>query len=442
MIFNRFHLNVILLATLMGITSFVFVWTLGRDYLVIGKFWIVVLWLIELIVLIRYVNKTNSSLLLFLNALKSSDSLRKHRNADALGQLNLSYNQIIEIVKQTRLDQHSQYLYFQHTLEHISTGIISFKKNGSIDLFNRAAQKILNTNKLENINEIEGLSAQLGQMKDGKDTLIHLKNPPSEQRVLIRASRFILMNEEITLLSMQNIKKELDTEEQNAWQKLIRVLTHEIMNSIGPMKSITNSTLSLYLKDNSTKKAQDISDEIIEDTVLGLQTINERQRGLMSFVRSYKRLLKVPAPVKGDLHIDELFQKLEQLFREDFSNNKIRATFNIDKAVGSINADETLLSQVFINLIKNAMEALEGLVDKRIEVSAYCIEDTCHLEVSDNGKGMSEEVKSQIFIPFYSTKSEGDGIGLSLSRQIILAHKGDITAISEPGQGATLSFRI
>ena len=446
MVFNRFRLTVTLLSILMGVTSFIFVWTLGKDYLIIGKFLIVMLWFIELLILIRFVNKTNSSLSIFLDALKSSDFIPKQENADSISKLNLSYNNIIEIVKKARLDQQTQYLYFQYTLEHISTGIISFKDDRTVDLFNKSAQKILGIEKLETIDDLNQISTSLGEslrkVKVGKDQMIHLKNTESEKRVLIRASRFVLMNEEITLLSLQDIKTELETEEISAWQKLIRVLTHEIMNSIGPMKSITTSTLNLFRKNNITKQAQDINNEIIEDTVLGLQTIQERNNGLMNFVKLYKKLLKVPIPVIHNLNIKELIQNLEQLFKDDFSNKGINITFTISNDAEQIYADETLLSQVLINLIKNAIEALENKVDKLIVVNIYIKNKTYYIEVTDNGKGMSEEVKSQIFIPFFTTKEEGDGIGLSLSRQIILAHKGNLIVDSEPNKGSKFTIKI
>lgn len=446
MVFNRFRLIAILLSVSMGLTSFIFVWALDKDDLIIGKFLIVVLWFIELQTLIRFVNKTNSSLSIFLEALKSSDFIPKQENADSIDKLNLSYNSIIEIVKKARLDQQTQYLYFQYTLEHLSTGIISYKKDGTVDLFNKSAQQILGIRKMQKIGDVgqikADMSLNLQNIEVGENKLIHLKSAESERKILIKASRFVLMNEEITLLSLQDIKTELDIEEHNAWQKLIRVLTHEIMNSIGPMKSITSTTLNLFRKNNITKKAKDINDEIIEDTVLGLQTIQERNKGLMNFVKSYKKFIKIPLPTKQNINIEELFQNLEQLFKDDFFNNKIEATFFINKEMESFEADKTLLSQVLINLIKNAIEALDNSKNKRIKLNAHTIDSKCHIEVSDNGKGISDEVKSQIFIPFYTTKKEGDGIGLSLSRQIIHAHDGNITVETKLGKGSKFTVKI
>lgn len=446
MVFNRFSLIVIILSVSMGFTSFVFVWALDKDYLIVGKFLIVVLWFIELQALIRFVNKTNSSFSIFLEALKSSDFIPKHENTDSIGKLNLSYNNIIEIVKKARLDQQTQYLYFQYTLEHLSTGIISYKKDGTVDLFNKSAQQILGIRKMQKNGDIGQIKADINlnlqNIEVGENKLIHLKSAESERKILIKASRFVLMDEEITLLSLQDIKTELDIEELNAWQKLIRVLTHEIMNSIGPMKSITSTTLNLFRKNNITKKAKDINDEIIEDTVLGLQTIQERNKGLMNFVKSYKKFINIPLPTKQNINIEELFQNLEQLFKDDFLNNKIEATFSINKEMESFEADKTLLSQALINLIKNAIEALGNSKNKRIKLNAYTIDSKCHIEVSDNGKGISDEVKSQIFIPFYTTKKEGDGIGLSLSRQIILAHDGNITVETKLGKGSKFTVKI
>jgi nitrogen fixation/metabolism regulation signal transduction histidine kinase len=444
MVFNRFLLTVTILCLSMGLTSFAFVWSLDKDYLIIGKFLIVVLWFIELLVLIRFVNKTNSSLSIFLDSLKYSDFVHKQENADSISKLNLSYNNIIDIVKKARLDEQTQYLYFQYTLEHISTGIISFKEDGTVDLFNKSAKEILGMQKMKSIDDINqiksGLSENLKQIEFGKDRLIHLQNAESEKRILVKASRFKLSNEEITLLSLQDIKPELETEELNAWQRLIRVLTHEIMNSIGPMKSITTSTLKLFRFNNITKKAQDINDEIIEDTVLGLQTINERNEGLMNFVKSYKKLLKIPIPIKQNININEFMQNFEKLFKNDFSNNKIKASFSINTEVENINADKTLLSQVLINLIKNSIEALNNSENKQINIQIYSKNKSSFIEVSDNGKGMSEEVKAQIFIPFFTTKEQGSGIGLSLANQIMRLHGGSISVQSIPDKETTFTL--
>jgi len=430
----------------MGLTSFIFVWALDKDDIVVGKFLIAVLWFIELQTLIRFVNKTNSSLSIFLEALKSSDFIPKQENTDSISKLNLSYNSIIEIVKKARLDQQTQYLYFQYTLEHLSTGIISYKKDGTVDLYNKSAQNILGIEKLENIEDINkvktDLSGVIRNIDIGKNKLIHFKSSESEKRVLIKSSRFVLMNDEITLLSLQDIKTELDIEELNAWQKLIRVLTHEIMNSIGPMKSITSSTLKLFRSNDITKKAQDINDEIIEDTVLGLQTIQERSSGLTDFVTSYKKLLKVPVPSKQLININAVLQNIKQLFKDEFLTKQIKIRVNISDDIESIKADENLLTQVLINLIKNSVEALNETNNKQIKVDVYTTDLINYIEISDNGKGMSDEVKSQIFIPFYTTKKEGDGIGLSLSRQIILAHGGNITVETKLGKGSKFTVNI
>lgn len=238
------------------------------------------------------------------------------------------------------------------------------------------------------------------------------------------------------LVTMQNIASELEEKEFDAWQTLIRVLTHEIMNSVTPILSLS-STTNLIIK----RQIENAPDENLEDIREALETIEKRSKGLLSFVESYRRLTRIPNPDIKVVSVKELFSRLHILYEQTVADKTISLDFNCEPETLEMMADLDLIEQVLINLLKNAVEALEGVKDPAISVSAIIdYLGKINLKISDNGAGMSDEVREKIFIPFYTTKEEGSGIGLSLSRQIIRLHGGSISVQSTPNQGTVFTL--
>jgi len=256
----------------------------------------------------------------------------------------------------------------------------------------------------------------------------------------IKAANFKIKNRNIKLISLQNIKTEIDQSEVDAWQKLIRVLTHEIMNSVSPIKLLSSSLIDMFEENNEIKTIDEITNTTIQDSVFGLKTIRKRSSGLSNFVENYKSLTQISKANFSDFKICELFKQINTLLKSELEQKSIQFDLNCQPQDLIIHADEKLIEQVLINLIKNASEALKNSTNPIIKIEAEFINEFVQIKVSDNGPGISSELQDNIFIPFYTTKEKGSGIGLSLSRQIMNLHGGNISVKSEPDNGTAFTL--
>jgi two-component system nitrogen regulation sensor histidine kinase NtrY len=245
----------------------------------------------------------------------------------------------------------------------------------------------------------------------------------------------------ITIASIKNIQTVLENQEIESWQKLIRVLTHEIMNSITPISSLTSTVDGLLM---SYIDEQNIEEEEAEDLIdirSAIHTIRKRSDGLIHFVDTYRNLTKIPTPNFKQALVCSLLENVRLLFKEECKNKKIDFKIEVNPENIVINADVQLIEQVIINLVKNSIQALEGVKSPKISIKAsYNQRSRPTIQVSDNGKGIIKEVLDKIFIPFFTTKTSGSGIGLSLSRQILRLHNGSISARSVPNKETTFTL--
>jgi signal transduction histidine kinase len=218
------------------------------------------------------------------------------------------------------------------------------------------------------------------------------------------------------------------------------VLTHEIINSVSPITLLSSTLVKMFEKDGKPKQLGELEQSEIVNALSGLQAISKRSNGLSRFVESYKSLTKIPEPEFAEIGVKELFGQIILLMKKGFSSSTVELSTRVIPDDLTIIADEKMIEQVLINLIKNAMEAGDGKL--KILLAARAEKGTVKIEVSDNGPGISMEVIDNIFVPFYTTKKDGSGIGLSLSRQIIRKHGGNLEVISKEGEGATFVFSL
>jgi two-component system, NtrC family, nitrogen regulation sensor histidine kinase NtrY len=281
-------------------------------------------------------------------------------------------------------------------------------------------------------------------LRTGGRSLITLEIGGDERQLSVYAIELTLGNENFKLISLQNIRSELEEKEMEAWQKLVRVLTHEIMNSVTPISSLANTVegeIVSYL-DKSNEKP-DISKDDLEDIHLAVQTIQRRSDGLIRFVNDFRSLTHTPMPQFQMVSVRELFEHVSILMKHDLEINQIRFIVNVKPQNLALTVDPELIQQVLINLLKNAIQALEERENKIIELLAYQDEKNNTLFiVKDNGPGIDEEAQSKIFIPFFTTKKTGSGIGLSLSRQIMRQHNASISVKSKNDEGTEFILRF
>ena len=357
---------------------------------------------------------------------------------------------MIKDFQEIRSEKEEHYHYLQSIVQNIDVSILAYQKDGTVEMINKATKKLFQVHNLKNIKALEHLSKELVNcllnLKPGENTLVKVQDEDDILQLAIYATEFKIHNKLIILATIKNIQNVLEEQETEAWQKLIRVLTHEIMNSITPIASLS-STLDIMLKEISNRQTESsipkIDMETVEEIQQALQTINKRSTGLLHFVNTYRNLTRIPKPNFQIIRISELFKNILLLMEEEIKQTTIDLKVDINPEDLEVSADEKLIEQVLINLIKNSIHALENRKGGRIFFKAYQNKrGRVTMQVIDNGQGIIREVMDKIFIPFFTTKQRGSGIGLSLSRQILRLHGGTITAFSEPEKETifTLTF--
>ncbi|MBT8367488.1 MAG: ATP-binding protein, partial [Deltaproteobacteria bacterium] len=311
---------------------------------------------------------------------------------------------------------------------------------------NNAAKKLLKIPRLGNIRDLDSISSKLAQkfieLSPGGNDLVKLQQDDELLQLSIYATGFVMRQQQLMLVAMQNIQSELAEEEMKSWQNLIRVLTHEIMNSITPIASLSSTAYGL-LKDERECEVPESMNETIDDVRHAVNTIEKRSKGLLTFIENYRELTRIPKPEFKMVKIKDLFERVEHLMKDQFEAYRINFHMQIDPESLEITADPALIEQVLINLCKNSAEAVNGVTRPKIKLKA--VTDGLGnpvIKVIDNGKGITEEVAEKIFIPFFTTKQQGSGIGLSLSRQIIRLHKATIGVTSTPNEKTVFKLRF
>lgn len=438
---NRFKIRIIIQSVLIAFSGFFAVYSFQSAQLWITRVSFIILWVFLVANLIRYISLTNRSISSFLDSLKYLDNVYLEDKGDrSLRDLNLSFNEIINVVKETERKTEAQSVYLKSILEHIGTGLISYDGKAKIKLINKAAIQLLRTPGLSCIDNLKALDKRLPEkilrMNPGDSLLLTLLIEGELTRLIFRKAEMKIMGEDLNILSIQDIRSQLEEEELETWKNLISILRHEIMNSVAPLNSLGLSLQKI------TEKAKTRL-ETDEYTMLkeGLEAISRRSDGLMNFVQVYRTLTSLPKPACRAFPVSRLINKTIPLFTSEFEKRKIVFKTEVSDSL-SVRADFDLISQIIINLLKNSMEAITHEKGE-IRITASELEGNyVKISVQDNGAGINEEDRAKVFLPFYTTKEEGSGIGLSLARQIMRMHKGNIEVKSEAGKGSVFSIKL
>ena len=399
--------------------------------------------------LIRYVTKTNRDLTRLLQSIKYSDfsqSFSNNLKSSGFEELHAAFTEVIKEFQRAKLEKEEHLRFLQTIVDHVGIGLIAFNPAGEVELLNNAAKKLLKIPRLGNIRDLETVSPKLVQklleLSPGGKDLVKLQQEDDLLQLSIYATGFVLHQQQLMLVAMQNIQNELEEEEMKSWQNLIRVLTHEIMNSITPIASLSSTAYGL-LKDGRECEVPESINETIDDVRHAVNTIEKRSKGLLTFIENYRALTRIPKPEFKMVKIKDLFERVEYLMKDQFEAYAINFNMRIDPESLEITADPALIEQVLINLCKNALEAVNGVTRPKIKLKAGTDGlGNPVIKVIDNGKGITEEVAEKIFIPFFTTKQQGSGIGLSLSRQIMRQHKGTLSVSSTPNEKTVFKLRF
>ena len=402
----------------------------------------------QLVELYRFQRKAQDELQQFVESVHYRDFSRyfdvKHAPAE-LQPLREGFNQINSTFKIISKEKETQYQYLQKILELVDTGILSYEgDSGEVLWMNESLKKMLQVPYLKTIHSLAKRDNELYKdivaLKpgDGKITKAHLEK--GSFKVLLSATAFQTEGKKFKLIAFQNINEALDETESRAWQKLLSVMTHEIMNSVAPISSLADT-----LKNRLEKSVSHMTNKsaAVHDLELGIETIKRRSEGLLKFAETYRNLNKITTPNLKTIYVRDLFEGLHQLMEPTLTQKNIELEIVLKDTGLELKVDTSLVEQVLINLVVNAMEAVKDNPDPRIILSASNSNNRKILiRVSDNGFGMTEEIMDKIFIPFFSTKKNGSGIGLSLCKQIMMLHKGNIQVQSKQGEGTAFTLQF
>ena len=448
MILKAFRWNIVLRVIVITILALVLSYVLTNKDWFFTPLVLIILLVISIWSLIYYIEKTNKDLTHFILSIKQSGfttSFPPGKKGKVFRRLHEAFNDVIEEFRKINLQRETHYQYLQTLTENIQAGIISFGEDGNIELANPAALRLLNTMRIGNIQELKAINGKLHQLisesEPGQRHLVRTIISGREVHISIQVKELIMNEVPFKIVLIQDLNQELEQQEVDAWQKLIRVLTHEIMNSVTPNVSLTEEINTMLVeKSGERKNLEKLDHDDKEDLFESFQTIEKRSKGLLRFVNAYKDFTKTPELVFSKVDLSELIHRVITLFGTELDRLKIEMDHaGVQKKLFA-KADAGWLEQVLINIIKNAIEVLENKDQAKIVINAFQLNQRTTISVIDNGGGMEKDVLDKIFIPFFTTKKTGTGIGLSLSRQIMKLHRGGLTVLSEPGTGTIVKL--
>jgi nitrogen fixation/metabolism regulation signal transduction histidine kinase len=387
--------------------------------------------------LFRYVTDTNRRLARFFESIRYSDFAVRFslgaEKGDSFSELNREFNEVLEAFRQTRAEKEAGLLFMQAVVQHLSTGVLAFDATGNLIISNNAAFQLMGVYRIKSLKDLpedHHLLAEFTESLHSKGKMLY--QPELGRQISVQGVALSLQGRNIRLITLQNIHPELQRKESDAWRNLTRVLRHEIMNSVTPIVTIIETMKDIVHTDlKHTGATADLEE--------ALDVVASRSRSLMDFVEAYRSFSTVPQPRTETLSTARLLDRVVALVAADLKKANITfITPAIDPQL-TITADAGLIEMVLINLIKNAREAFTYPSTAIPTITLHALSNTkgnVQILVTDNGPGIEPELLDEIFIPFFTTKTTGTGVGLSISRQIMQLHGGDLSVSSAPGKGS------
>jgi nitrogen fixation/metabolism regulation signal transduction histidine kinase len=413
-------------------------------------FWLSLFEIVLVIELVRFIEKFKTSILVFLESINQEDysvTFPKGNFKNPDGRIANLFNSILKKFQLLRAEKETRHIYFQTVIEQVTVGLIGYNANHEITIINEAAKNLLGRPYIKNLSGIKKLNKTLYETIvsiDAKDgVLIKYERNGELMQVLLKATELRSNGEYLKIITLQDIKNELDEKELESWQKLIRVINHEVMNSMIPLSTLTN--VNRKVLQEVINGAGKYEDERISDVIEGMKIIENRSQGIMEFVSSVKSLTNISKPNFVKININDLLKRVHTLMDPEFQDTDIHFELQLPKVNFTLIGDLELLEQALINLINNAKEAFDSYQEtksKKVILMADQVEGYTTITVKDNGPGISKKSQEDIFIPFFTTKKGGSGVGLALSRQIMRLHKGLLILSSEEGEGSVFLMKF
>jgi nitrogen fixation/metabolism regulation signal transduction histidine kinase len=432
--FKRFSLMIAARTILIMLTLVLLAYLLNLKGYLISTFVVAILLVVQSFLLHRFVNKTNNELTRFFEAARYADYSQRFEFNEigaGFGELGKTFTDILKGFQQNRTVQEEEYRHLKALIEHVPVPLISLHADGKVSLWNNSARRLIGANAVTRFEDFkqfgEDFFEQLQTLVSGQRRLLKFEVDGMEQQLVVQATEIIVSGRQEKLLSLQDIQSELDGVQLQSWQDLVRVLTHEIMNSITPVASLAKTAADLI---DDAKSKLEPSSENIEDLVDAsdaIHTVARRSDGLMKFVGSYRRLTRLPEPNKRSIKVEALVADVSAIVTQDWKQKGIALNVKITPPSLDVLVDKDMVEQLLINLLKNAEQALEAADNANVNIEAY-LNKRGHvvIDISDSGAGIPEDIAKKIFVPFFTTKREGSGVGLALTRQVMIAHGGSV----------------
>lgn len=446
MAFRNFRINVILRVLLFVVITGALSYCLINQ-LFLRSIYVSVALIIAIVEFIKYVDRTNRDFASFLSSLSQNDFTTTYAEKGKGKTFNTLYsvfNQITNKFRSISEDKEAQFIFLSLLVEHVRVGIISINDQDQIYLINQSMRNYLANTTSKNLADLPGVEGEMVDafrtIKAGENRLIKKMINGKIIPLTIHASEIRLQGQYYKLISAQDIRNELESNELEAWQKLIRVMTHEIMNSVSPIIS-----LSATLHQMVNHKEENLDINVNERATLqkGLEAIQLRSHGLQHFANAYRSLTRIPHPQFKKVQMVSIIDRLTTLFKKELHLKGIELETDIKETQNELLADSELLEQVLINLIRNAVDAVAGQPKPQIKILVETLPSkTTIIQIEDNGTGIEADKLDKVFIPFFTTKKTGSGIGLALSKQIIQLHGGQISIVSNVEAGITVEIRL
>jgi len=438
--FKRHHIALLVLIILLVISSAVLGWALSSSRLHLAIILVIVI-LAGVVFIFKLLSRANREILFFFRALENDDtSIRYssgHRNS-YLDELHQHLDRVNGNFQKLKLNNELREQYFSRILKHLSSGLLVISRTGHINQINEEALRLLNLPQLTHIKALSqlypGLHHKINSMSSlDRAEVAVMDGETGLKRILgLQVVEINLGGEELRIVTLHDLSAGMERKEIDDWIRLIRVMSHEIMNSLAPITSISTTLREVWAEHELSSDGEHINDPTIAQTIKGLDAIAEQSEGLTTFFESYRVLSRIPDPVKKEFTVCGIFEKLQTLVEHYKENPKLRISFICDEPDLKIQADEQMITQVMLNLIKNAVQAVEGVESGEISVVAVQENSRIVLKVSDNGEGIPTDISDEIFMPFFTTRKKGTGVGLSYSRQVMSMNGGRIEFDSQP----------
>ena len=451
MAFNKYTLRISFRLILIFAAMLALALVIGeqaRLFTVLGVSLILIAFIVELF---RTIARTNSIVESLLDSIRFGDYNKTIQNkAAGLGFEGLadSAQDIVQAIAMARIDKETQYLYLQTILEHIHTGVLTVNEDHEPEMINPLALNTLglyNTKKpswAEIAKRTPLFTKAVESMGESGRQVIRLSTTPTGKQLLVLVNSVKIGGAPLKIITFQDIEPEIEKKEMESWQTISRIMAHEIMNSLTPLSSLTETGIMLLESEGKSKDVSGISQQTIDNLYTALQTISSRNRALTEFIGSYRQLSRLPMPEKSEMLVVDVLEELQELYEIPCKEKGIVCSINHGPENLRIMADDGQIKQVLINLVKNATEAMEKVQDPEIRISVKRILHQVSIEIYNSGPAIPPDILEKIFVPFYSTKTDGSGIGLSLSRQIISNHGGQIVVESEKDKGTTFKVLL